>query len=375
MMTARSRRITAAVLLSLVPHAVALPAWGQKPADDAATVQARARFNEGVEAFDKGKYEEARLAFLQAYTLRKHPAVLLNLAQSTAKSNRPLEAAGYFKQYLKEATTATPQQKSDAQKGLEEVRQKIGTINVVAPPGVDVTMDGQSVGTTPLPDVLDVEPGQHTLKTKDQTVTVTAVVGQKTEARLFPSDKPATTPPPPAPSTTEPTPPPNEPAKPPIEPPAEPKKSWASGPDPMWPVYAGLGVGAAGGISAIIFAIFKSSAQSKSDDVAADIRNKATKQYGQPAQGACNNPKLSPNFDKACATLRDNNSKVDTDATIANISLVVMGVGLVAAGAYYLAGPRGDSAPEKKTGFIQTPKLTPWAGYQSGGLSFSADLF
>jgi hypothetical protein len=30
--------------------------------------------------FDKGKYEEARLSFLQAYTLKKHPAVLLNLA-------------------------------------------------------------------------------------------------------------------------------------------------------------------------------------------------------------------------------------------------------------------------------------------------------
>src|ERR1043165_2669800 len=107
MMTARARRITAAVLISLLPHTVALPAWSQ-PADDATTTQARARLKEGVEAFDKGRYEEARLAFLQAYTLKKHPSVLLNLAQSTAKSNHPLEAAKYFKQFLKEWTRAAP---------------------------------------------------------------------------------------------------------------------------------------------------------------------------------------------------------------------------------------------------------------------------
>src|SRR6476619_7782030 len=102
----KTRRIAAAVLFAFLP----------------VTVQARARFKEGVEAFDKGKYEEARLAFLQAYTLKKHPAVLLNLAQSSAKSNHPLEAAKYFQQYLREATTASPQQRRDAETGLAEVR-------------------------------------------------------------------------------------------------------------------------------------------------------------------------------------------------------------------------------------------------------------
>ena len=44
-----------------------------------------------------------------------HPAVLLNLAQSSAKANHPLEAAKYFNQFLREATTATPQQRKDAE--------------------------------------------------------------------------------------------------------------------------------------------------------------------------------------------------------------------------------------------------------------------
>ena len=245
--------------------------------------QARARFKEGVEAFDKGKFEEARLSFLQAYTLKKHPSVLINLAQSSAKSNHPLEAAGYFKQFLKEATAATPQQKKDAEKGLEEVRTKLGRIDVVAPAGTEVTVDDQKVGTTPF-EAVDVEPGQHTVKGNSQTLTITAVVGQKAKADLAPATTPATPVKPAEPVK------PTEPEKP-VEPPPPAKKEAGLGtpPDPIWPVYAGLGVGGVGLVGAIVFAIFKGSAQSKADDVATSIRVNAMK-YGIPAQGACNNP-------------------------------------------------------------------------------------
>lgn len=43
--------------------------------------------------------------------------------------------------------------------------------------------------------------------------------------------------------------------------------------------------------------------QAECDNIAADIREKATTQYNQPAEGACNNPALKPQFDKACASL------------------------------------------------------------------------
>src|SRR6185436_14035989 len=94
--------IAAAVLVAFLSStAVPLPAAAQ---DDAVTVQARARFKEGVDFYDKGQFENARLAFLQAYALKKHPAVLLNLAQSSAKSGHALEASKYFQQFLKEST-------------------------------------------------------------------------------------------------------------------------------------------------------------------------------------------------------------------------------------------------------------------------------
>src|SRR5579859_3658885 len=119
----RTRSVAAALLIALTPLLSPSFAQGQ---DDPTVKAARARFNEGVEFFDKGQFENARAAFLQAYALRKHPAVLLNLAQSSLKAGHALEAAKYFQQYLREATTISSAQRNDAEKGLAEAHTKVG---------------------------------------------------------------------------------------------------------------------------------------------------------------------------------------------------------------------------------------------------------
>src|SRR4029078_810475 len=122
----------------LVLAAPAGQAHAQAPTDDATTKAARARFQEGVGLYDKGQYEAARAAFLQAYALRKHPAVLLTLAQSSLRSGRALEGAKYFNQFLRESTNATAAQRADAEKGLVEARMKIGRLEVSAPTARDI---------------------------------------------------------------------------------------------------------------------------------------------------------------------------------------------------------------------------------------------
>src|SRR5580692_7246311 len=98
----RTRPLAVALLLALAPVAFAPTVVAQSAADDPTTAMARARFKEGVDFFDKGSFEQARASFLQAYALKKHPAVLLNLAWSCVKSGHALEAERYFKQYLAE---------------------------------------------------------------------------------------------------------------------------------------------------------------------------------------------------------------------------------------------------------------------------------
>src|SRR4051812_7024494 len=127
----KTRAIAALVVLTFTPVStpafrLVRPAYAQ--ADDPTTKAARARFQEGVDFYDKGQFENARASFLQAYALRKHPAVLLNLAQSSLRSNHMLDAAHYFQQYLHDSSGLTSAQRADAEKGLAEARQKLGHI-------------------------------------------------------------------------------------------------------------------------------------------------------------------------------------------------------------------------------------------------------
>lgn len=350
--------VLAAFLSSSLPH-IALAQ------DDPVTTQARARFKEGVDFYDKGQYENARLAFLQAYALKKHPAVLLNLAQSSAKAGHPLEAAKYFQQFIKESPGASPQQVTDAQNGLAEVRQKLGRIEIVAPAGTDITLDEKErLGTAPFSEPIDVEPGSHSLRGGTETVRVTANAGQKVQAKFGGPVGPAVTPvpvgPPPA-DTTTPPPPPSAPL-------GEHKD-----PLPMWPAYVGAGVAGVTLLTTIIFAISKSSAQSKSNDVAANIRSAAADR-GKSPTGICSTS--DADFTQACQTLKDDNDKVNTDATLANVSGVLLAVSGVFAISWFIAVPivnkkreQESQPPPPSTSFFKDVTFSPYAGMNNGGFT------
>lgn len=143
------------------PLFITVPAAAE---DDAAVDMARQRFKEGVAFFDKKQYDKARLAFLQAYALKPHPAVLLNLAQSELRSDREAEAARHFAQYLREHGEATDEQRQAAQEGLETAKEKVGEVKLeVNQSGAEVSVDGETVGKSPLPDPLYLTPGTYTL--------------------------------------------------------------------------------------------------------------------------------------------------------------------------------------------------------------------
>ena len=152
----RAPRFTLALLIALAPGAYAAPVLAQAGAEDPITSMARARFKEGVEFYDKGEYEQARASFLQAYALKKHPAVLLNLAWSSLKSGHALEGKKYFEQFLNESKDATDKQRADANDGLSQAKAKLGRIDIQAPSGTDVTVDGDHTGTAPISDAVFV---------------------------------------------------------------------------------------------------------------------------------------------------------------------------------------------------------------------------
>jgi hypothetical protein len=157
--------------------------------DPTTTAAARERFKEGVAHFDKKEYEKARAAFLQAYALKKHPAVLLNLAQSEVRSGHERDAAKHFTQYLREASDASAGEREAAQQGLAAARAAVVELQVsVDDSGAEIFVDGNLEGISPLADPVFVDPGSHSIEAKKgdriATQSVAGKGGEKKEARL-----------------------------------------------------------------------------------------------------------------------------------------------------------------------------------------------
>jgi hypothetical protein len=376
-MTARVRAL--ALFLAFTPTVATTvvvsaprPAFAQQE-DPAITAEARKRFLEGVKLFDEKKYELARAAFVQAYALKKHPDVLLNLAQSELLSGRAFDAAGHFKDFLKDPTTSTHPRRGDADKGLAEARTRIGRIQVtVDAPDAEVLLDGKKVGMSPLGEPLDVAPGPHVVEArkggKAANQGILAPEGKITIANLViggGGPVAAVVPPPPSTEPTETEPPPKKEREPKSEPKSEPEAAsepeepaeggkresffqWAKR-SPIAFVGAGLtGVGLGVGAG---FYIAGNAADGRASRLTDQIRSTAAADEVLAAKGRSSNPCRTPieagkvNYEKACSTLQDTIDARDTDFKWATVGFVTAGVGVatIVVG-YFVTAKKTDSA-------------------------------
>jgi PEGA domain len=168
--------------------------------DDVTLTMARERFKEGVSYFDKKDFAKARVAFLQAYALKKHPAVLLNLAQSELRSGHEADAAKHFAQYLREHREATEAERQGAETGLTAAKALVAEVTLdVDATGAEIYVDGDLEGQAPLPGSIYLAPGSHELQArkdgKTATSEVNASAGQSTNVKLklAPTPKPRPT--------------------------------------------------------------------------------------------------------------------------------------------------------------------------------------
>jgi hypothetical protein len=382
------------LLFALAPVVAPVPCFAQN--DDTITQEVRARFREGVDLFDQGRFEAARAKFRQAYALKPLPDILYNLAWSSLKSGHPVDAEKEFVKYLREAKDIEQSQKDETNKGLAEARSRNGHIEIAAPAGADIFVDGERAGTSPISDPVPVDPGAHVVKfapsdAAPQSQSVSVLAGQTATAR-FGGASSAPPPGPTAPPTTEPSNPPpsssassspsaptsggSEPQSEPSSPPASTSAGGAehvtsSGhsifapPANMAPVIIGGTVTLAGIVTAIVMLAVKNNAQDNANSVAAQI----TAHGGH--NGTCTNP--STEFAKACSTLQDDVNAVNTDATVGNIAIAVAGVAFVATAAYWLLGSKGDEGTATRTASGSTwvaPVVTAHQGGLAVGGSF-----
>lgn len=353
--------------------------------DPTTTAAARERFKEGVAFFDKKDFEKARAAFLQAYALKKHPAVLLNLAQSEVRSGHERDAAKHFTQYLREAGDASPTERQSAEAGLATAKAAVVEIHVTTDEGAEVLVDGTSEGTAPLVDPIFVDPGSHTLEAKkgdkNATQSVGGAAGEKKEAKLTLAA--------PAPKAVAAPVPAEKPAEEPTEAPSEAEPS-SGGREPFfkWVTTRPAGFIPAGatvlfGLGAGGFAIGSSVRYNDADSTAEAI-NKAAKQDQISTQGICvdaaskvNNAPSVPNdqkqdriaeYENACTKHQDYVDQGDTFKTVAIGLGVGAGVAAVATVVlYFTTAPKtGDAA---KAADAPSVAVVPWMTTSDGGVA------
>ncbi len=327
---------------------------------DATTAAARARFQEGVELFDHGDFESARVAFLQALALKRHPAVLLNIAHCALRTNRPLEAKRNFESFLSESPNATPAQKDEARKGISDASLKVPHIVVDFASARRIVVDGVPTVVTGrgMPVELEVGTHRYTLEGDGGSVLRDGehAFASAESFELRSAELVATT------VLAVPVVPvvPGRPM--PLQPePAASRSSLFDEPEKMGPVYVGLGIGAAGTVGALVFLLAKNSATDNANATDAAIRS-----IPGGGRGACGSSGNPTQFGNLCSVLRENYDAIDKDALFGNISLGAAVAGTAFGAGWYLFSPK--KAPSAESGLVLAPRLELLGSQKSFGV-------
>jgi tetratricopeptide (TPR) repeat protein len=386
----RIRAVAAALLLAVSPAAFhAAPTAAQPAKDDPVTEMARQRFQEGVKLYDQGRFEEARAAFLQAYALKKHPAVLLNLAQSELRSNHPVDAARHFSQYLRENPNANAAESKAAQEGLSAARTRTARLDIrVNIQGADIVVDDELLGRSPLPEPVDTLGGARKVEVKmpgykPVVVTTNARVGKTETVNItLESESGAPVPAPPSPAGLEPT----------SDRSASEKDEGVSisteGRKPFFQwmlddhtAWVTGGATVLGLTSGVAFTLLANKASNNADNIAQQILDHTAKDpellnYGN--ENRTGNPCADPipvtsttNYAPACKQLKDNLDIHDTDLTLSYVGWGLAGAGAVATGVLYFV----RTSPGKSTASnVQPVVVAPIVGSSVHGMVIGASF-
>lgn len=331
--------------------AAARPPSAGARGDAAIEAAAKARYAEGFRLYTKRRYEEARVAFLQATALKRRPAATLMLALSSLKVGRWLDAARELDAYVDEVGEVPPKLREIVDASRREAEQHIGRLRFEVPEGAEVTIDGRRVADVGEP--VDVAAGRREVvishRDETKTLTVDAVAGAVVDVK--PSFVPKALVPT-ADTRTRPTPPKAEAAD-----AARERPSLLARPATTWPVYVAGAIGLGGLATAVVFGGLAANSSH-----AVDVANETLTRNGQ-SRATCEQASIAPPFDAVCRTLL-NNERLARErqgnfgvAAIVGVSATAIAVG------WYLLAPkeRADEAP------VDRARLVPWIGRDGAG--------
>jgi len=162
---------------------IAAPAFGQDR-----TAEAKAAFQEGSVLFERGRYAEAAAAFREANDLAPSWKLYYNIGQSEAAAKRHGLALEAFEAYLSAGGDDLPfDRREEVLDEVRRLRDMVGFLEIEAPDGARVIVDGVERGCAPLRGSLPVAASvDHTVEVVPETGAalerVARVAGAQTSA-------------------------------------------------------------------------------------------------------------------------------------------------------------------------------------------------
>ncbi|AKT40084.1 PEGA domain-containing protein [Chondromyces crocatus] len=168
--TPPSRRFSRPLWAATLATALLAPAlWSPAAhaADEDPNARATARYEAGQAAAKKGKWQEAYAAFREAWSLRRHPQIALNLGRAALKIGEPREAAERLSFFLRESPELAPGDRKQVEVLLVEAKKKVGTLTIgVNRPNAELFIDGTPLGRAPLGYEVFADPGSHEIEAR-----------------------------------------------------------------------------------------------------------------------------------------------------------------------------------------------------------------
>src|SRR6266545_1425002 len=163
----RFARITATSLALAVATTV-LGAQADPPTANAESNRARELYEQGRRLWTQGRSEEARVAFQAAFSVLPHWQLAAYLGRAELKTGRYHEAADHLTFAMQHLTPdATPAQRQELEHDLTDVKSRFATVQLtIAQSGSALSVDGQTIGTSPLAQPLFVDPGVRTFEAR-----------------------------------------------------------------------------------------------------------------------------------------------------------------------------------------------------------------
>lgn len=160
--SARARRALIAALFLILGALAPAPAIGADPKGSDVSKQAQQLFDAGLVAVKLNQWEKARTFLLGAWRVHRHWLIAAHLGRVEIKLGHTRDAAEHLSFFLREGQKMTADDRRQAEAMLAQARARTGTLVLGAsPPGAKIHVDGEPVGTAPLPGPVFVDPGPH----------------------------------------------------------------------------------------------------------------------------------------------------------------------------------------------------------------------